>query len=42
MEAIFMFLLNLEVEAGVVGVVTFVFLILFVIAGIRQKYTLDE
>jgi len=37
-----MFILNLEVEAGVVGVVTLVFLILFVVAGIRQKYTLDE
>jgi hypothetical protein len=37
-----MCILNLQVEAGVVGVVTAVFLVLFVIAGIRQKYKLDE
>lgn len=34
-----MFIANLFVEAAVVGVVCFVFLILFVVAGIRQIMT---
>lgn len=34
---LYQFIGNLFVEAGIVGIFTLVFLILFVVAGIRQK-----
>lgn len=32
-----MTLMTLFIEAGVVGIICFIFLILFVVAGVRQK-----
>lgn len=36
------FLANLFIEAAVVGIVCIIFLILFVVAGIRQIYKNNE